>query len=119
MSAQSLSIWCILTAVFWFDATLTLLRRCIQGSAWMKPHKQHAYQRLHQMGWKVSHIVLSSLGVNGILGMIALCVYYHRLSAGMGLSLAIAGLSLIYLWIEQQQPMRIEKKTEAVINSLG
>jgi Fuc2NAc and GlcNAc transferase len=119
MSAQSLSIWCILSALFWFDATLTLLRRFIQGSSWMKPHKQHAYQRLHQIGWKVSHIVVSSLFLNVVLGIIALCVYYHRLSAGMGIGLVITGLSLIYLWIEQQKPMLMEKEIEPVMESIG
>jgi Fuc2NAc and GlcNAc transferase len=108
---QSLAIWCILSAIFWFDATVTCLRRFIARQACTAPHKQHAYQRLHQAGWKVSHIVMGSIGLNMALGVLALCVYYHRLSASLGLSVTVGGLLLVYAWIECQKSMVLEKKT--------
>ncbi|MGA1941023.1 MraY family glycosyltransferase [Arcobacter sp. YIC-310] len=44
-------IWIVLFSVFWFDATLTLLRRKLNGEKLSQAHKKHAYQRLTQSGW--------------------------------------------------------------------
>lgn len=37
--------WLIIGAVFWVDATYTLLRRIIIKEAWFHPHNTHAYQQ--------------------------------------------------------------------------
>ncbi len=42
--AISLSVWLILGAVFWVDATFTLMRRILAGERWYLAHKSHAYQ---------------------------------------------------------------------------
>ena len=116
---KSLMIWGILTAVFWFDATITLLRRFFGGQVWMAAHKQHAYQRLHQAGWKTSHVVIGSICLNLVLGGVALCVYYHRLSASLGLVLTISGLSCVYGWIERQKLATTEKILSPAMGSIG
>ncbi|MBU1659122.1 glycosyltransferase family 4 protein [bacterium] len=64
---SSLLIWIILFGLFWFDATLTLLRRYKNKEQVTKAHNKHAYQRLTQSGWSHSKVVLAAMGVNIIL----------------------------------------------------
>ena len=45
VGALPLSVWLILGAVFWVDATFTLVRRILSGKRWYSAHKCHAYQR--------------------------------------------------------------------------
>jgi Fuc2NAc and GlcNAc transferase len=42
----TVSAWCILSAVFVSDATITLVRRVVSGQRWSEAHRSHAYQRL-------------------------------------------------------------------------
>jgi len=44
-------VWIVLFSLFWFDATLTLIRRKLNGEKLSQAHKKHAYQRLTQAGW--------------------------------------------------------------------
>lgn len=60
-------IWIILFGVFWFDATLTLLRRFLSGEEVTIAHKKHAYQRLVQSGWSHDKVVLFFMFVNILL----------------------------------------------------
>jgi Fuc2NAc and GlcNAc transferase len=66
-NATNLWIWLILFGLFWFDATLTLIRRYKNGEKLSQAHKKHAYQRLNQSGWAHDRVVLFSLGVNIVL----------------------------------------------------
>lgn len=50
-------IWLILLSLFWFDATLTLIRRYCNGEPITQAHKKHAYQRLTQSGWSHDKVV--------------------------------------------------------------
>jgi UDP-N-acetylmuramyl pentapeptide phosphotransferase/UDP-N-acetylglucosamine-1-phosphate transferase len=58
---NSLSIinWLILTAPFWFDATLTLFRRWRNREKLSQAHRKHIYQRLVQSGF--SHLKVDIL----------------------------------------------------------
>lgn len=59
--ATNLWIWITLFGVFWFDATVTLVRRKLNGEKISQAHKKHAYQRLTQAGWshyKVTNYLL-------------------------------------------------------------
>ena len=61
IESTNLWIWIILFGLFWFDATLTLIRRKLNGEKLSLAHKKHAYQRLTQSGY--SHLKVSSLAV--------------------------------------------------------
>lgn len=65
--SSNLWVWVILFGIFWFDATLTLLRRFKNRENVAQAHKKHAYQRLVQSGWSHSKVVLSAMGLNSIL----------------------------------------------------
>lgn len=60
-------IWIILFALFWFDATLTLIRRMLNQEKLTQAHKKHAYQRLNQSGWTHYKVTNYSMLVNIIL----------------------------------------------------
>ncbi len=57
----------MLLSLFWFDATLTLVRRAKRGEKLSQAHKKHAYQRLNQAGFAHDKVVLLAMGVNTLL----------------------------------------------------
>ena len=60
-------IWIILFGVYWFDATLTLIRRKLNKEKLTQAHKKHAYQRLTQSGWSHYKVTNYSIGLNLVL----------------------------------------------------
>ena len=60
-------IWIILFSVYWFDATLTLIRRKLNKEKLSQAHKKHAYQRLTQSGWSHYKVTNYSIGLNLLL----------------------------------------------------
>ncbi len=67
IEASNLWIWVTLYGVFWFDATVTLVRRLLNGEKPSVPHKKHAYQRLTQAGWSHSKVTLYATLLNLVL----------------------------------------------------
>lgn len=56
--------WLMLLSLFWFDATLTLIRRAKRGEKLSQAHKKHAYQRLNQAGFAHDKVVILSIVTN-------------------------------------------------------
>lgn len=71
--STNLWVWIVLFGVFWFDATLTLVRRKLNGEKLSQAHKKHAYQRLTQSGWSHYKVTNYSIVLNIL---IFLCVYF-------------------------------------------
>ena len=63
-------IWIILFGIYWFDATLTLIRRKLNKEKLSQAHKKHGYQRLTQAGWSHYKVTNYSIGLNMILFLI-------------------------------------------------
>jgi Fuc2NAc and GlcNAc transferase len=63
----SVFVWLILFGLFWFDATLTLVRRYRNKEKLSLAHRKHAYQRLVQSGIPHDRVVLFALGINLVL----------------------------------------------------
>ncbi|AHJ13711.1 MraY family glycosyltransferase [Sulfurospirillum multivorans] len=66
-SGFSIFIWIILFGLFWFDATLTLIRRYKNHEKLSQAHRKHAYQRLVQSGILHDRVVFFALGINLVL----------------------------------------------------
>lgn len=66
-NGTSIFVWLILFGLFWFDATLTLLRRYKNGEQLSQAHRKHAYQRLVQSGCSHSQVVIYALCINFVL----------------------------------------------------
>ncbi len=75
-ASTNLWVWITLFGLFWFDATLTLLRRYKNKEKLSQGHKKHAYQRLNQSGWKHDKVVLFSILVNIVLFSLVYFVPY-------------------------------------------
>jgi len=65
-SGGNIYFWLIMLSLFWYDATVTLVRRYQNGERVTQAHKKHAYQRLTQFGWSHSRVVLYSIAINVI-----------------------------------------------------
>jgi len=103
-----LGLWGILYAGFWFDATVTLLRRFIRGDRWYAAHCSHAFQRLYQAGWSREKILFYFIALNLILAAVTLMAYNNRellFKSAMG---AIIFCTVLYLWVEKISPMQKE-----------
>lgn len=62
--SSNLWVWLILFGVFWFDATLTLLRRYRNKEVLSQAHRKHAYQRITQTGWSHQKTVITAMLIN-------------------------------------------------------
>ena len=93
--ATNFWIWIILFGVYWFDATLTLIRRKLNKEKLSQAHKKHAYQRLTQSGWSHFKVTNYSIGLNLVLFFI---VYFtSNIFVAFILALIVLGLSMKFV----------------------
>ena len=86
-------VWIALFGVFWFDATLTLIRRYKNKESLSTPHKKHAYQRLHQSGYTHDKVVLLAMGVNIVVFLLVLLL-------GGSVGVLFLSLGVLYLAVK-------------------
>ncbi len=91
--SSNLWVWITLFGVFWFDATLTLIKRRLNDEKLSQAHKKHAYQRLTQAGW--SHYKVTNYSI--ILNMCIFLLVYFISNIAIGF---IFSLFLLYLVIK-------------------
>ena len=96
---SNLWIWIILFGVFWFDATLTLLRRYKNKEKLSQAHKKHAYQRLNQSGWAHNKIVIYSILVNVLL----FCIVYYISNILISFMLSIILLYSVIKYVDYKK----------------
>ena len=73
----SLINWLILTSVFWFDATYTIIRRLYNKEKITQPHKKHLFQRITQAGFSHHKTVLSAMAINLLfIGIVVISVTF-------------------------------------------
>jgi Fuc2NAc and GlcNAc transferase len=100
-----IGLWLILYAAFWFDATVTLVRRIFLKKHWATPHRDHAYQRLNQAGYTHKQILWGLIGINTILSMLTLWANAHTHHIAICCVMALIFLSIIYFKIERIEPL--------------
>jgi len=99
IESSNLWIWMILFGVFLFDATITLLRRKLNGENISQAHKKHAYQRLNQSGWSHFKVTNYSIGVNIVLFFIV----YFISNVFVAFLVTLILLSFIMKFIENKK----------------
>ena len=100
--ASSFWVWIMLFAVFWFDATVTLVRRKLNGEKLSQAHKKHAYQRLTQAGWshfKVTNYVMA-------LNMVIFSFVYFIPNLAVSFGLIIVLLCVVMIFVEKKNAFR-------------
>jgi len=95
----NLWIWIVLFGLFWFDATLTLIRRKLNGEKLSQAHKKHGYQRLTQIGWSHDKVVMWSVLVNIMLFLIV----YFVSNTFVVFSISVLFLYAIFMFIEYKK----------------
>jgi len=103
--------WIILTSTFWFDATVTLIRRIVAGEKFSEGHLHHTFQRLHhKLGWSHLHVLLSYMAVNFIFVYGTIYLFFEITGPTMGGVMICIGtitgiLTCLYLLVERFAPM--------------
>lgn len=81
IAKTSLIVFLILSSLFWFDATLTLIRRFLNKEQLSSAHKKHAYQRLVQSGFSHQKTVISGMILNLVFLVTAyLSIKYQKIA---------------------------------------
>ena len=95
----SFFFWILITSLFWFDATITLIRRVINKEKLSKPHKNHMYQRAIQGGFSHQKTLISGLVINILLFFICFIIWrnYILLFYGFLSAIIILGFAMIYV----------------------
>jgi Fuc2NAc and GlcNAc transferase len=78
----------VLPACFVTDATMTLLRRAVQGEPLMVAHRRHAYQQLARRFGSHQRVALGVTGIN-LVWLLPLAIVVHQLPS-LGPYLALA-----------------------------
>ncbi|MFA6684730.1 MAG: glycosyl transferase, partial [Arcobacteraceae bacterium] len=79
----------------WFDATVTLIRRKLNGEKLSQAHKKHAYQRLTQAGWSHYKVTNYSIVLNILL--FAIVYFVHNVFLAFFMAIMVLSLSMKYV----------------------
>jgi Fuc2NAc and GlcNAc transferase len=93
--SSNLWVWITLFGLFWFDATVTLIRRKLNGEKLSQAHKKHAYQRLTQAGWSHYKVTNYSIFVN-ILLLVIVC-FVSNVFLAFFMAIMVLSLSMKYV----------------------
>ncbi len=96
------------SALFWFDASLTLFRRWRNKEKLSEAHKKHAYQRLVQSGFSHQKVVIYSIGVNLVLYALAYGAFVWPKFVMFFFSIALVMLYGITRWIDSRKAFEVE-----------
>ncbi|MCG3695288.1 MraY family glycosyltransferase [Aliarcobacter butzleri] len=92
-------IWIILFGVYWFDATLTLIRRKLNKERLSQAHKKHAYQRLTQAGW--SHYKVTNYSI--VLNILLFTIVYFISNIFVAFLFSFVVLVLVIKFIDSKK----------------
>lgn len=84
------------TIIYFGDVGTTLVKRVRAGHKWDEPHKEHAYQRLQQLG--MSHLAASSINAAFTLAASLLGLVSIFVAPIWWLALLVGGLALVVLY---------------------
>ena len=84
----------ILTSLFWFDATFTLIRRYLNKEKISQAHRKHAYQRIVQFGFSHQKTVIYATLANLFMFLL---VFFSRMYSEFTLVFFIICLTVLFL----------------------
>ncbi|GEJ55430.1 MraY family glycosyltransferase [Anaeromyxobacter diazotrophicus] len=109
----SFDIVAVALSLFVLDATVTLVRRVIQGQRWYEPHRSHHYQRPLALGIEHRAITLSAyLGfalLGGLAVLMALATAPVRLALLMAAALVFVVAAQVVRGLERAHAMAAER----------
>jgi Fuc2NAc and GlcNAc transferase len=102
----SFLFWIFITALFWFDATITLFRRIINKEKLSNPHKNHIYQRAIQGGFSHLKILILGLEINFLLFLNCLIIWRYSIPLIYGFLPSIIILGFVMKYIDNKVPFK-------------
>ena len=99
IESSNLWIWIILFALFWFDATVTLIRRKLNGEKLSFAHKKHAYQRLNQSGW--SHFKVTNFSI--LINVFLFAIVYFISNVFIAFIVSIVLMFFVNRFVDRQK----------------
>ncbi len=110
LHAFNIISWLTVTSLFWFDATLTIVRRLINGEKISQAHRKHAYQRIVLYGFSHKKTLLYALAINLLIVCLVFLSYVGGfISKGLSLVVTLTILTIVYYLIEKKYPFRNNK----------
>lgn len=107
---SSICVSLILTSVFWFDATVTLIRRFFNKEKLTEAHRKHAYQRAVQSGFSHQQTTVSSIFLNLIGFGFAWLAHRFNSYAILFLVSDLLVLFLVLKFIDKRKPFEYTNK---------
>jgi len=101
--ATNLWIWIILFGLFWFDATVTLIRRKLNAEKLSQAHKKHTYQRLTQAGWSHFKVTNYAIGINILLLIIVFSCVWLGLSVFVAFAISLGLLYSVIKFVDSKK----------------
>jgi UDP-N-acetylmuramyl pentapeptide phosphotransferase/UDP-N-acetylglucosamine-1-phosphate transferase len=98
-----LVVFLIISSLFWFDASLTLLRRFRNNEILSQAHRKHAYQRIVQSGFSHQKTTLFAFGINLLLFLFAVLTFNYQQFMLVTLLISMILLLLITKKIDQKK----------------
>ena len=100
------SLWLIITSLFWFDATITIIRRILNKEKLSQAHKNHMYQRAIRGGFSHQKTLLSGLIINVFLFIICFAIFEGYLNLLIGFIIALAILMVALIYVDRKYPFK-------------
>ena len=98
-----ITFWCVISAIFLFDATFTLLHRIYHKKKWYSAHREHAYQHLIVFGASHKQVTMGIILINSfILLPIALTMLFLPSISFWLFGIIVISSGLLWLWIKSQ-----------------
>ena len=107
-------VWLLLLAVFFVDATVTLLRRVVRRERWYAAHRDHAYQRATRSGWSHAQVTSAVLLLDLGLAIPAWLSLWRPALLPSMLLLVTLVLAGIYLLVERRQSMSRQARGDSM-----
>lgn len=106
----SLIVFLILSCLFWFDATFTLIRRIINKEKISTAHRKHAFQRIVQAGFSHQKLLWWQLIINILLLVIAIVsIKFYPQFLLIWLLAAIIILFIVIKFVDKKKPFEYNK----------
>jgi Fuc2NAc and GlcNAc transferase len=105
VNAVPFAAWLVLLGVFFFDTTITLLRRMARGEKWREGHRLHAFQRI---SIKIGSHGITSSGILVFTVILAIMAWWLTLYPQFYIAIlggAAVMLTSAYAWVETVSPM--------------
>ena len=100
----SIIYWLILSAPFWFDATLTLFRRWRNKEKLSQAHRKHIYQSLVQSGFSHLKVDIFLILLNALLTVLVFICIKYNMPQILLLILTLSVMYIIALYADKRKP---------------